>query len=95
MAARTRLWRTLEDIVGMTFGTGRVDMRAGKRKRRLAVIERCLRPVFRRVTTGAIVAELTLVFVVLQVARHAARRRALVHLIRVTGFALGGRVLSK
>jgi len=95
MATHTCLRRTFEDIVGMTLGAGRVDVGAGQGEGRLAVIECCLGPVVWRVATGAVGAELAFVFVVLQVARHAVRRRALVHLIRVTGFALRGRVLAE
>ena len=58
------------------------------------MIERCLRPVFRRVTTGAVSAELAPMLVILAMAGDAILGRALVHLIRVTGFALRGRVLA-
>ena len=95
MAAHACLRRTFEDIVGMTFRTGRVDVGAGQGKGRLAVIECCVRPLFRCMATGAVGAELSLMLVVLAVTGDTILRRALVHLIHVTGFALRGRVLAE
>ena len=95
MTTHTISRRTLEDIVGMTFGAGRVDVRASQGKGRLAVIEGCLLPIRWCVAASAVRAELPLVFVVLEVTGDTILGRALVHLIHVTRLALRCRVLAE
>ncbi len=76
VAGGTRLRRALEDIVGVAFGAGHREVRAGQLERRQTVIELGLFPIFRRVALAAVRAIGGLVLVVLAMAVHAALRRA-------------------
>ena len=71
VAGHTRGGRAFIDVVAMTVSAGRLDMSAGKRERRLVMVERNLIPAACRMAGHAVRAEGTLVFVILLVAGHA------------------------
>jgi len=73
MTGGTSLWRTLENVIDMTFFTGDIGVRAGQLEGCLRVVKGRLFPVVRSMATRAICTELALVGVIFGMAGSAIR----------------------
>ena len=86
MAGDALLGCAFEYIVRMAAGAFHVDMRPGQRKGRQRVIKTCLFPILRCMAASAILPELPLVNIILDVAGGALVRCALEHTVNVAAF---------
>jgi len=94
MTGEAILWRPLEYIIHVTGLARHIGVQAIERKRGVVMIERHIRPFRGLVTRTAVRAKLSIVRILRGMAGEAVLRRALIHVIYMTGLACNGRVCA-